>query len=146
MTQIVRKFEIDAGHRVLGHEGKCKSSHGHRYVFHVHLNASELDNLGRVIDFSVVKEKIGTWLDDKWDHGMILHEDDPIALYYNDPHYDSLGAFKNQKVFLLPYNPTAENLARYLYEEACVLLQDFVDITVLKVECWETPNCMAYYP
>ena len=58
MIEITRRLEFDAGHRVLGHEGKCKNLHGHRYSAEITVTAPDLDGLGRVIDFGVIKEKV----------------------------------------------------------------------------------------
>lgn len=78
MPKITRKLEFDAGHRILGHEGKCAHLHGHRYVAEITVSGRDLDTLGRVVDFSVVKTKVGGWIDDYWDHNILLHPQDPL--------------------------------------------------------------------
>ena len=55
MPTITKKLEFDYGHRVLGHEGKCRHLHGHRGVAEVTVYAPSLDNLGRVVDFGAIK-------------------------------------------------------------------------------------------
>jgi 6-pyruvoyltetrahydropterin/6-carboxytetrahydropterin synthase len=135
MVTITRRLEIDAGHRLLEHEGKCKNYHGHRYVFEVTVTAPELDSVGRVIDFSVVKEGFGGWLDKYWDHGMILESEDPLFIVL-----DRMG----MKCFALPTPPTAENLAGYAYGVAQMTLPKM--ITVVRMRVYETPNCWADYP
>jgi 6-pyruvoyltetrahydropterin/6-carboxytetrahydropterin synthase len=138
---VVRKFHIDAGHRIFGHENKCSSLHGHSYSFEVYAKAEDLDNLGRVIDFGVLKEKIGNWLEEHWDHAMILWEGDPAGHQWIDE-LQAYPPFHDQKVYLLPFNPTAENLASFLLEKSNELLIE-TGIKVAKVVCWETPNCCA---
>lgn len=139
-----RSIEFDAGHRVLNHESKCAHLHGHRYKIMVTAamdDPDQLDGIGRVIDFGQVKRILGGWIDSNWDHGMLLHEDDPIA--------EGLRGMKvgpdrePQKVWLLPYNPTAENIARYLIEDTCPELFRDSGITIIAVRVWETPNCYA---
>lgn len=133
---ITRKFGIDAGHRVLHHESKCANLHGHRYTVEVTAQASELDTLGRVIDFSVVKQLVGSWLDDHLDHGFIVHPADPIVNALIDD---------GSKVYFMPAtlgNPTAENLAIHIAEVSQKLLAPHA-ITVVAVRVWETPNCFA---
>lgn len=139
-----RSLEFDAGHRVLNHESKCAHLHGHRYKVLVTAQMTgdeDTDRIGRVIDFGQVKQILGRWIDDHWDHGMLLHEDDPIA--------DGLRGMRvgpdrePQKVWLLPFNPTAENIARYLIETICPDLFAGTDIEVIRVRVWETPNCYA---
>lgn len=134
---ICRKFRIDAGHRVYKHEGKCASLHGHSYEFWVYVTKEKLDPLSRIVDYSVLKETIGQWLEDHWDHAMLLCLDDPIIL-----HWAPGGAFAGQKYYALHQNPTAENLARTLLEIASDLLHS-KELRVERVVCWETPNCMA---
>jgi 6-pyruvoyltetrahydropterin/6-carboxytetrahydropterin synthase len=140
---IVRQFEIDAGHRIYKHESKCSSVHGHRYRFCVYVSSSDLDELGRVRDFGDVKNRVGSWLEKELDHGMILWEDDPLVAYWQDPHFDPAGQFQNMKLFLLPCQPTAENLASHLLKVANELFSHVEGLTITRVDCWETPNCMA---
>lgn len=140
MTTVTRIFEWDAGHRVLGHEGKCKHLHGHRYVAEVTVAAPELDALGRVVDFGVLKEVVGRWVDEHWDHSLLLHPADPLwraAVW--DPE-----VIQGKQPFAMPSdrpNPTAENIAAVLCGVAAGLLPP--ELTVVKVRVWETPNCFA---
>lgn len=150
-TSIVRILEIDAGHRLHNHEGKCKDLHGHRYKFEITLEAEELDDVGRVVDFGVVKSIVGNWLDQNWDHGMILSNKDPVSLLYTDKYYHQSKLHGMQpsplygmKYFLLPCNPTAENLAGYLHTVANQLMKEKnTGIQITNIVCWETPNCLA---
>jgi 6-pyruvoyltetrahydropterin/6-carboxytetrahydropterin synthase len=133
MHQITRRLEIDMGHRLLAHEGKCANYHGHRYVFDITCAAEELDGVGRVVDFSVVKELVGGWLDANWDHGMILQSGDPLIQMLTDV---------GSRLYVVRCSPTAENLARLLCEQAATLLKPS-GVRVVGVRCWETPNCWA---
>ena len=62
MVRITRRLEIDSGHRLMKHEGKCRNYHGHRYVFEATVEGPGLDEVGRIVDFSVIKERLGGWL------------------------------------------------------------------------------------
>lgn len=137
-VSIRKTLEIDAGHRVVGHEGKCLSYHGHRYKFRITARGPELDSLGMVIDFSVIKQLIGTWLEEYWDHAMIMWEEDPYHYLWSEVGQPLHG----MKYFLLPTNPTAENIALYLKDKANFLLAN-TEVKVTKIECWETPSCSA---
>lgn len=130
-----RRLEFDAAHRVRQHESKCRNLHGHRYVVEVTAHAPELDMLGRVVDFGVMKERLGSWIDTHWDHQTVLWaEDGPLG--------EAIHQQTGQPVYYLPYNPTAENMARYLLEEICPnLFQAPLEITQIRL--WETPNCYA---
>ena len=81
MIVNTRRLEWDAMHRIPGHEGKCRAFHGHRYVAEITCAAPTLDALGRVVDFGVIKQRVGTWIDENWDHTAILaaHDTDPAA-------------------------------------------------------------------
>lgn len=137
MITITRKLEFDAAHRVMNHESKCSTLHGHRYVVEVTATAMELDKLGRIIDFSVLKEKIGSWLDQLWDHTTILFEEDveTVMAVSRAPAY--------KPVAVVPFNPTAENMANYLLRTICPQLLLDTGVIVTKVVVWETPNCCA---
>lgn len=140
-TIICRKLEWDAGHRIVGHEGKCANLHGHRYVAGIYIGADGLDPLGRVIDFSFIKEKIGEWIDKNWDHNMILAENDPIIQQVDLPD-DMVWEWLGRKPFIIKRGqPTAENIAAELLEVAKVYTPKH--LTVLKIVVHETPNCSA---
>lgn len=156
MPTISRKFEFDAGHRVLGHESKCANLHGHRYVAEVCVTAPELDKLGRVIDFGVLKGVVGEWIDRNWDHNFLLHKDDPLnkaicqlnkldSIQHEAVDWSEL-VFGPKLPFIMPEgNPTAENIAAELAGISATLLLPF-DITVVGVMIHETPNCSAHWP
>lgn len=134
-TTCTKWLEFDAGHRLMKHESKCRNAHGHRYRVGVTAVADKLDGVGRVVDFSVIKEKVGGWIDEYWDHGFIIEKGDPL--------FEALSA-DHSKVFELPDAPTAENLAKFLFETANQLLHR-AGVLVVKIECWETPTCVATY-
>ncbi len=145
MITITRTHEICAGHRVYGHEGKCKNLHGHNYTFEITARADELDPLGRVVDFSVLKRILCEWLEANWDHKMLLWDQDPMVQ-----------SLTNIKVFgdadyivALPQNPTAENIAWMFHDRANALLardpETCGKIIVTKVRVWETAKCCAEY-
>jgi 6-pyruvoyltetrahydropterin/6-carboxytetrahydropterin synthase len=132
-TQAIRLLKFDAGHRVVNHESKCRTLHGHEYKIEVYCEAACLDELGRVVDFSVIKTVFGAWVDEYLDHTMILWE--------IDPDIDLLEACKGAKpIFKVPFNPTAENLAEMLLVKANKMLAEY-GVTVPKIRLWETSNC-----
>jgi 6-pyruvoyltetrahydropterin/6-carboxytetrahydropterin synthase len=137
MITITRKIEFDAGHRVMNHESKCATLHGHRYVIEVEATAPNLDGIGRVIDFSVVKEQIGGWIDKHWDHTTLVAEEDTVTL----------AALKSMPQYKAPYvcafNPTAENMAHYLLNDVCPRVLTDKNVKVSRIRVWETPNCFA---
>ena len=136
MAEITRRFEFDYGHRVLGHEGKCKHLHGHRGVAEVTVSSPELDDLGRVLDFSVVKELVGKWIDENWDHNFLGHPDDPLF-------EDVAAVFGYKAPYMMPNgNPTAENMVAVLFDVADSILSP-MGLKVVSCRFYETPNCRA---
>jgi 6-pyruvoyltetrahydropterin/6-carboxytetrahydropterin synthase len=136
MQSAARKIHFCYGHRVMNHESKCATLHGHNGVIWVHVTPLvDLDTLGRVIDFSVIKAVIGSWVDENWDHTMIIFKDDvkTLDLLLQAPSY--------KKPFILDQNPTAENLAHYLLWNICPKLLKGKGIIVHKIVFWETENC-----
>ncbi len=123
------------GHRLLDHEGECKNLHGHNYSVIIHASAPQLDHLGRVIDFSVLKERIGGWLKKNWDHGFTRAQNDDLVAKALE--------ITQSKEFVLDCNPTAENLARYLLTTVCPDVLADTNVTVTKIVLWETENCGA---
>lgn len=133
-----RVLEFDAGHRVHNHESKCATLHGHRYRVEVTARADGgLDQLGRVVDFSVLKAKVGGWLDEKWDHTTIVFENDEVTVKA----LERLPKFKQP--WIAPFNPTAENMAWYLLNVVCPEVLRDTGVKAVHIKVWETPNCWA---
>ena len=126
--------EIQTGHRIYGHKGKCQRLHGHSYVFHFYCTANELDDLGMVVDFAVIKETFGQWLEDNYDHRMLLWVEDPMAqqLQQIDP-----------TVVIVSYNPSAENIAHHLLTEVAPKLLGHLPVVVNKVVVEESSSSSA---
>jgi 6-pyruvoyltetrahydropterin/6-carboxytetrahydropterin synthase len=160
MQTCTRRLSFDAGHRVLGHDGKCRHLHGHRYDVDITIYAVSLNGLGMVVDFSAIKNLVGRWIDENLDHNMILHEDDPLAkiartdwigLNWTDKEktpgcmsvWTLFGGTKGP--YIMEDNPTAENLARLIYDKAVELLP-FNELKVMSVRVYETPNCWSDFP
>lgn len=134
MITVTRFHDVSIGHRVWGHEGKCRFLHGHNYRVHFTCAAEQLDSVGRIIDFSIIKQRLCMWLEDHWDHKMLLWENDHIIHSLEEM----------DEVFeLVPFNPTAENMANYLLRVVgpSVLAGTGVELISVKVE--ETYKCSA---
>jgi 6-pyruvoyltetrahydropterin/6-carboxytetrahydropterin synthase len=131
-----RYHDICAGHRVHNHESKCAHLHGHNYRFHFTVEGPQ-DALGRVMDFSVIKEKLCMWLEDTWDHKFIVGTNDPMKSYLQD--------IDPQGVIIVPFNPTAENMAKYMVEVKGPELLAGCDAVLINVTIDETAKCSASY-
>ncbi len=134
--QAVRVLRFEAGHRLVNHESKCATLHGHSYEVHIFCESAKLDQLGRVIDFAAIKESVGSWIEEHWDHTMLLFKDDPALSFIKK-------CPSHKPVFVCDFNPTAENLAAYLLDEICPTCLRGTEIEVTKVRLYETANCYA---
>lgn len=134
-TAAIRFHDISVGHTVTGHESKCAHLHGHNYRIHFKLEVDELDLIGRVLDFSIIKEKLCQWLEEVWDHKFLINA--------NDPRFQALYALDQYGVVATSFNPTAENMAQYLLEVIgpSQLQGTGARLTWVKVE--ETFKCSA---
>src|SRR5262245_29203167 len=124
MYRVTREIRFCYGHRLLNHDGKCRHLHGHNGRAVIALAAGQLDALGMVVDFSRLKRVVGSWIDANLDHRMLLHRDDPALPLLRQ---------QGEPVFVLDVNPTAENLARLIYDYTAS--QGF---PVVEVQLWET--------
>lgn len=138
---IVQRFEWDAMHRIPGHEGVCKAYHGHRYAAEFSLTAERLDELGRVVDFYVVEEVIGGWIERHLDHTAILYKnDDEPSVKAVIEMNERLG----KPVYLLDGFPTVEVIVKELGKIAGDLLLPR-GVRVVSIRLWETPECSAVW-
>lgn len=131
MFQVTKEIQFCYGHRLLNYAGKCRYFHGHNGKVEVQLSSASLDDKGMVRDFGEIKAILQTWLDETLDHRMILHEKDPLR--------DALEK-AGEPIFILKENPTAETIARLIYETA-----QSKGLPVTSVTLWETPNSFATY-
>jgi len=137
MIICVRKIEFDSAHRLINHESKCRMLHGHRYVVEASFCAKKLDDVGRVIDFGVIRELLGSWIDEYFDHNTILSIADKKL-------GEEISKSTQQKIYYLPNNPTAENIAKHLLEEICPKIFSDFDAECVAIKLYETPNCFVY--
>jgi 6-pyruvoyltetrahydropterin/6-carboxytetrahydropterin synthase len=140
--EAVRYHDFSAGHRVVGHENKCRYLHGHNYRVHFHCRTNKLDTVGRVIDFSVIKSLLCQWLEDNWDHKTLIWVDDTWlkAIMFTD-------VSKNlaSSIVWVPFNPTAENIAVHLVRVVGPLVLRRTNVLLYKVVVEETRKCSAVY-
>ncbi|MFO0868520.1 MAG: 6-carboxytetrahydropterin synthase [Pirellulales bacterium] len=128
---MTRQIDFCYGHRLLQYDGKCRYLHGHNGRAEIVIQADRLDHRGMVLDFSDIKRVVSGWIDQTLDHRMILRRDDPAAELL-----ERLG----EPVFLMDDNPTAENIARLIFDFTAQ-----AGFPIIEARLWETPNCYATY-
>ena len=131
MYSVTKRIEFCYGHRLMDYSGMCQHPHGHNAVVEVDVQADTLDQRNMVADFSDIKRIVKSWIDRELDHKMILRRDDPLA--------DALRRL-GEPVFLLDSNPTAERIARLIYD-----VSREHGLAVSRVTVWETPTSWATY-
>ncbi len=123
MFEVTVEETFAAGHFLRNYKGKCENPHGHNYKVLVTLQGRELDKAGLLLDFKDLKGVMKSVVE-RLDHQMI-----------NDiKPFDEL-------------NPSAENLARYFYQETNSKLQSVTDgrVSVKMVTMFETDTTNATY-
>jgi 6-pyruvoyltetrahydropterin/6-carboxytetrahydropterin synthase len=133
---IVKSVKFCAGHRIANHEGKDANLHGHNYCIDLTVTTDKLNELGFVIDFSILKSRFKGWFDDNWDHGFLLCEDDTVAI-------EALGKVNPTKIFLFPGVPTSENIALFVLNTLSPELLADTNARVTKVTVWENAESFA---
>ena len=123
MFEVTVEDSFAAGHFLRNYKGKCENPHGHNYKVLVTLQGRELDRAGLLLDFKDLKYAIKGVVE-KLDHQMI-NEVEPFTVV----------------------NPSAENLAKYFYEQTNVRLKDVTEgrVWVKQVTMFETDTTNATY-
>ena len=128
-----RYHDFSTGHRVYGHESKCAHLHGHNYRIYLTVEADQLDTVGRVMDFSVIKDKFVVWLEVNWDHKFLIWEKDPFA--------PTLKELDPEGTAVVGFNPTAENMGQYLINVIGPQQLAGTNVKLVKVNIEETRKC-----
>ena len=122
MFQVTVDETFSSGHALRGYKGKCENVHGHNYKVRVTLEGPQLDSAGLLYDFTHLKRVIREIV------GGVDHK------FLND---------------LAPFdvlNPSAENLAKYFYDETARQMNAMPEgARVTSVTIWETDTTSATY-
>jgi len=121
MFEVTIEETFAAGHALRNYRGKCENVHGHNYRCQVTLEGEQLDSIGVLVDFVELKRVVHTVLD-RMDHQW-LNEFPP---------FDVL-------------NPSAENMAKYIYDEVKGELKTGEGVRIAMVRLWETDTAHATY-
>lgn len=131
MYSVTKEIRFCYGHRLLGHPGKCRHLHGHNARAIIRLESQTLDPLGLVVDFKDIGDYVRSWIDGEIDHTLLLFQDDPLL-----PLLRAAG----ERVYAMDANPSAENIARLIFEH--VARGGF---PVVEVALFETESAVASY-
>ena len=121
MFEVSVEQTFAAGHALRNYRGKCENVHGHNYRVRVTIAGEQLDAAGLLVDFVDIKRLMGGTIE-YLDHRFI-----------NDlPPFDRI-------------NPSAENIAKYFYEQLSAGLKSELPIRIAEVRIWETDTSSAVY-
>ena len=143
-TRIKRFVETDTGHRVPNHKSKCKHMHGHRYRWEAVIEGdvvqkSGVSEEGMLMDFSDISTILETYIHDIVDHSFIVYEKDVLGIEA----LEILG--DEHRTLKVPFIPTAENLARWAFEqvEPHIVSKYGQTIQLVAMNVRETPKSWA---
>lgn len=131
MYSVTKEIRFCYGHRLLNYSGKCRHLHGHNGLIEVVIEKPSLDSLGMVTDFSDISKVVKKWVDEELDHKLLLNEKDPIIAAMKE--YE-------QPFVTLPENPTAETIAKYIFDHCRKQ-----GLPVTEIGLWETTTSKAVY-
>ncbi|HUP00943.1 MAG TPA: 6-carboxytetrahydropterin synthase [Gemmatimonadota bacterium] len=129
--RVTVQIHFSYGHRLLDYVGPCAHPHGHNGLVEIELESDTLDARGMVVDFADVKRDVKRWIDERLDHQMILRKDDPLVRWLTE---------QEEPFYVMDENPTAENIAREIFEHAAGR-----GYPVVAVRLWETATSFATY-
>lgn len=126
---------FDSGHRLLDYEGKCAFPHGHTYRAEVFLEASSLDALGLVFDFTELRSRVKEWIDNNWDHAFLANSRDTELI-------SGLKPISKGKLYEFDgENPSCEVMSRELYRK----VKELCGVAPAKVRLWESTSQYAEF-
>ncbi|MDH3899552.1 MAG: 6-carboxytetrahydropterin synthase [Gammaproteobacteria bacterium] len=131
MYRVSKSVSFCYGHRLINYSGKCQHLHGHNARAVITLESFSLDERGMVEDFSDLKQLVWDWLEQEIDHTLLLHRDDPVL-----PVLKGAG----ERIRAIDCNPTAENIARMIYDYVAGKGYPVTEVTL-----WETETSRASY-
>lgn len=138
-VRISKEFNFDMAHALLGYDGLCRNIHGHSYTLVVTVIGSPIiddasPKNGMLIDFKDLKSIIRSTIVDRFDHALVLNADTPKDLLEM--------MMKNyEKIVLLPYQPTTENMIADMAAQIKALLPSNLGLFSLRLR--ETPTSYA---
>lgn len=131
MYKVLKEIHFCYGHRLMDYDGPCRHPHGHNSRVEIHLKGESLDPRHILYEFGDLKSIVGDWIDETIDHRMLLRRDDPLVKPLQE---------LKEPVYLFDTNPTAEAIAKLIYDY-CVSKKLPID----EVRVWENESSYAAY-
>lgn len=117
MYTVEIKHNFETAHRLSSPDApiKCQSIHGHSWWVTVQIAGDVVNTEGMLVEFGAFKRAWRGFLDDRLDHHLVVRTGDVVAAAI-------LGVQPDARIAELPFDPTTENLACYLHQEAVRIL------------------------
>ena len=146
--RICKTFEVESGHILSRHPGRCRYPHGHTRRVELVLEADTLDADGMIVDFKALSEALSDCLE-QYDHSICMNTDDPMFGVMKEAYGDRVIPFAGQ-------DPTSEVIAKSLYDTCRDHLDAYrnqpdatyqvqTGVRLVKVRVWETSTAWAEY-
>ncbi len=146
--RICKMIEVESGHMLSKHPGRCKVPHGHSRRVELVLESGQLDANDMVCDFGVVKTALKDFLD-SFDHAMCINTDDPMYQTLKQAYGVQVIPFSHQ-------DPTTEVMAAMIFEKVRRSLAEYAqaetkpfplseNVRLVRVRVWETSTAWAEY-
>ena len=119
MYELTVKGHFDAAHALRRYPGECRNLHGHTWDIEVTVEGQELDDIEIVYDFKRLKDDLDT-----------------VLRQFDHTHLNKVAPFDE-------LSPTAENLARVIYDAMCKLIGD--EVRLKEISVWESPVARITY-
>lgn len=137
IIRITKEFKFEMAHALIGYDGPCKNIHGHSYRLNVTVkgkvkNGTSDSDEGMVVDFGIIKKIVNELIVDKYDHALVLN--DKMKIDFST--FDFM-----QKLILVPFQPTCENLLLHYAELIKAQLPSNLSLNSLFLR--ETPTSFA---
>lgn len=128
-SRIYKRAHFDASHRLLHYQGKCANLHGHRWLVEVWIEGTVDSISGILVDYNEIKKVV-----DRFDHQIILNENDPMVSCISKFH----------EVITTRGDPTSELLAVIIRDQINDLCGKWgADARVSSIRVWESDTCYA---
>lgn len=117
MYGVEIRHNFETAHRLssAGAPIKCQSIHGHSWWATVYIEGESVDEMGMLVEFGAFKRAWRGFLDDQLDHHLVVAKGDVVAAAIRSVQPEA-------RILELDFDPSTENLARFLYDKACQIL------------------------
>ncbi len=136
LTTVI-KIAFSCAKRLIDYKGKCNFLHGYTHIIEAYfISENKKSSSSMVADFYELKKILSEWLEENWDHNVLLNKKDKSL-------GNEIEKITGQKIFYFPFDPTAENLAQYLKTDICPDLFDKIGVKCSKIRLYDSETAFV---